>query len=126
MSNTFPFQNLKVYHASVTFVKDIYTILKKFPSEEKFALNDQMRRAVVSIPSNIAEGMGRFSEKERVHFLEISYGSLMEIICQLEVALKLEYITDEERDVLLNQAKEIAKMLSGLRTAILNKDDCRK
>ncbi len=121
MNNQFPFQNLKVYHTSVSFVTNIYQLLKTFPAEEKFALCDQMHRAAVSIPSNIAEGMGRFSEKERVHFLEISYGSLMEVICQLEIAVQLDYISKEENEALLDQAKEIAKMLSGLRSSFLNK-----
>ncbi len=122
MNHLFPFQNLKVYQASVTFVKNIYITLKRFPTEEKFALCDQLRRAAVSIPSNIAEGMGRFSDKERVHFIEISYGSLMEVICQLEIAHDVAYINEEEKVDLLTQAQEIAKMLSGLRSSILNKN----
>ncbi len=122
MTNLFPFQNLKVYHTSVSFVNNIYIILRQFPSEEKFALCDQLRRAAVSIPSNIAEGMGRFSDKERVHFIEISYGSLMEVIFQLEFAHNAKYINEEEKNDLFTQAREIAKMLSGLRSSLLKKD----
>ncbi len=121
MEEQFNFQKLNVYHASLEFVKDIYTLLKQFPAEERYALCDQMHRAVVSIPSNIAEGMGRLSDKERIRFIEISYGSLMEIICQLDVAQNLNYLNVEEKDVLIQKAKDIAKMLSGLRTSLLKR-----
>ena len=73
----FTFETLDVYQKARKLVKDIYFLLEKFPSTERYALCDQIRRAAVSIPSNIAEGRGRFSVKERVHFVEIAYGSLM-------------------------------------------------
>ena len=76
-------------------IKEVYRLLKKFPKEEQYAMCDQLRRAAISITSNIAEGSGRNSFKEKVHFLEFSYGSLMEVLSQMDVACDLEYITVE-------------------------------
>ena len=80
------FKNLLAYQESKKLVKNIYMLVRKFPTNENFALSDQIRRAVVSIPSNIAEGMGRFSTKEQTHFLEIAFGSLLETSAQLDIA----------------------------------------
>ena len=113
--NDFYYRKLKVYHASMQLVKDVYTLTNSFPASERHGLVNQIQRAVVSIPSNIAEGMGRFSDKERIHFLEISNGSLMEVMCQLEVSLLLGYISHEQFDEKELAISEIAKMLIGLR-----------
>ena len=91
--------------------------------EEKYALCDQIRRAVVSVPSNIAEGLGRFAIKERLHFIEIAYGSLMEVMCQLEIAELLNYITNETTTLLEKDITNIAKMLSGLRRNLQEKNN---
>ena len=76
------FRSLRAYQESKELVKQVYELLKKFPKEEQYALCDQLRRSVISVPSNIAEGMGRYSTKEQVHFLEIAFGSLMEVSAQ--------------------------------------------
>ena len=94
---------------------NIYSLIRKFPDVERFALSSQVRRAAVSVPSNIAEGMSRTSAKEVCHFLEISYGSLMEVQSQLEIAKLLEYISNEDLKTIEPKTEEIAKMLSGLR-----------
>lgn len=108
------FRNLKVYIQAKELVKQVYELLKKFPREEQFALCDQLRRAVISIPSNIAEGSGRNSQKDQAHFYSIAYGSLMEIFSQLDVACDLGYISKDEFDKLEVIVNEEAKMLSGL------------
>ena len=90
-------------------------MLVAFPAEEKYALSDQLRRAVISIPSNIAEGMSRTSVKEQSHFLEIAYGSLNEVMCQLELSQELGYITLSQLKDLEDEYQTIARMLSGLR-----------
>lgn len=95
--------------------------MKKFPPEEKFALCDQIRRAAVSITSNIAEGMGRVSEKDKLHFIEFAFGSLYETMSQIEIALDLEYINEEEYNNVENQVTQIARMLSGLRKTYLSR-----
>ena len=111
----FTYRKLLVYQRSKDFVKQVYCLLKLFPKEEHYALCDQLRRAVISVPSNIAEGMGRSSHKEQVHFIEIAYGSLNEVMCQLELSEELGYITIKDLQNLEVQYEEIARMLSGLR-----------
>ena len=113
--NDFYYRKLNVYHQSVELVARVYGLTKSFPSQEQYGLTNQVQRAVVSVPSNIAEGMGRFSNKERVHFLEIANGSLMETMCQLEIALLLGYINQQQFDELELFISEITKMLVGLR-----------
>ena len=93
----FYFKKLDVYNYSKDLVKYIYSVLKKFPQEERYAICDQLRRAVVSVPSNIAEGFGRLSSKEKIHFLDIAYGSLMEVECQMEISYELGFISSEEQ-----------------------------
>jgi len=114
------FRQLNVYQSAKTLVKDVYTLLKQFPKEEQYALCDQLRRAVISVPSNIAEGMGRASDKDQAHFIEMAYGSLLEVQCQLEISAELGYITLEEFEIQDKQIETIGKMLSGLRS--LRKD----
>ena len=90
------FRNLNAYIKAKELVSVVYTLIKKFPKEEQYALCDQLRRAVISIPSNIAEGSGRLTIKDQSHFYSIAYGSLMEVFAQVDVACDLGYITKEE------------------------------
>ena len=119
----FYYRKLNVYHLSKQLVIDIYSISKKFPASEQFGLTNQIQRAAVSIPSNIAEGMGRFSIKERIHHLEFSLGSLMEVMCQLEIAESLNYISSNELTIQEGNIKEISKMLTGLRRTFEEKNN---
>lgn len=118
--DNFSFRDLRVYQTSKEFVKTIYVLLSTYPSNEQYALCDQLRRASVSVPSNIAEGMSRLSDKEKIHFLEISYGSLMEVLCQMEISKELNYVTEEQMKDIENQITIIAKQLSKLRTTLSN------
>lgn len=95
-------------------VVDVYNLLDNFPQFEKYALCDQIRRAIVSVPSNIAEGSGRKSLKEQIHFLEISYGSLMEAYNQLLIAVDLTYISKESVEAIKLSIDGVAKMINGL------------
>jgi len=92
----FSFERLNAYKQSLLLVKIVYGLSQKFPPEERFALTSQLRRAIVSVPSNIAEGSGRLSNKEKVNFISIAFGSLMESYCQLTIAYQLDYITKED------------------------------
>ena len=112
----FVYRDLVAYQKSKRLVTEIYSLLKLFPKEETYALCDQLRRAVISIPSNIAEGMGRVSVKEQIHFIEISFGSLYEVMCQVELANDLGYITELQLTEIEENVIDIAKLLSGLRT----------
>lgn len=109
------FKNLIVYQKSKELVKQVYTLLKQFPDDERFALCGQMRRAAISVPSNIVEGMARLSTKDQSHFLNIAYGSLMEIDCQLDISLDLGYISFEMRQMLDIEIAAIAKMIRSLK-----------
>ena len=108
------FRELDVWTQSMQFVEDVYKSLKTFPAEERFGICDQIRRAAVSIPSNIAEGFGRDTAKEFLHFLSIARGSLFEIMTQLEIACRLKYLAPDSG--LYRQAESIGKMLNSLRT----------
>ena len=121
----FTFFDLRVYQEAKQLVKDIYSLLEKFPKFEVYALGDQLRRAVVSVPSNIAEGSGRSSVKEKVHFLEIAYGSLTETLCQLDIAHDLGYISDDEFSNEKERIGIIGKQLSGLRASFLKQLETR-
>ena len=114
-SNYFSFEKLAVWQESRHLVKEVYILLRNFPAEEKYALCDQIRRAVVSIPSNIAEGAGRMSNKEKSHFVEIAFGSLMEVYCQIQIASDLDYISEEQLSTIRNRILRISKMLNALR-----------
>lgn len=113
----FTFFDLRVYQEAKLLVKEVYSLITKFPKHEIYALGDQLRRAVVSVPSNIAEGAGRYSLKEKIHYIEISYGSLTETLCQLDIAHDLLYITDDEFRTEKERINVIGKQLSGLRTS---------
>lgn len=93
----------------------VYNLLKKFPKEEQYALCDQLRRAVISIPSNIAEGFGRYSSKEQIHFFEIAYGSLREVDCQMDIAHDLAYITETDLAEIVTQVNKVSAILAGIR-----------
>ena len=120
MSDFF-YRKLLVYQQALLQVKEVYTLTKKFPAHEQYGLSDQIRRAVISIPSNIAEGLGRSSIKERIHFLEIANGSLTETMCQLEIAQLLEYISNDELNSNEERLTEISRLLNGLKKSLEDK-----
>ena len=110
----FGYRKLIAYQKAKDVVKKTYKLIKKFPVEERYAMCDQLRRASLSITSNIAEGVNRFSVKDKSHFIEMAYGSLMEVSSQFEIAEELEYITAEERMSMDELIEEDARLLSGL------------
>ena len=108
------YQKLDVYKVSKELVCLVYELLKHFPNEEKFAICDQIRRAVISVPANIAEGMGRTSNKEQNRFLEIAYGSLMEVQCLLDISTDLGYLSREAYNLCNGYIQRIALMINKL------------
>ena len=121
MSECFSFEKLKVYGVARELVKSIYQLQNTFPQEERYALGDQVRRAAISITANLAEGSGRQSIKEKIHFIEIAFGSMTEVFCELQTACDLKYIEVEQLEALRPQFAEVAKMLSGLRNSLISK-----
>lgn len=119
MEKKYNYKDLDAYKESKALVILVYALIKKFPREEQYALCDQLRRAVISVPSNIAEGSGRTSSKDQAHFFEMAFGSLMEVNCQIDIAHDLGYITKEEVERVEQHVKAIAALLSGLRRKLL-------
>jgi len=105
------YKDLIIWQRSVKLATDIYEITSDFPSEEKYGLVSQMRRCTVSIPSNIAEGAGRSSNKEYSRFLEIAYGSAYELETQLHISSNLKFIDMNNFKELINEIEEIQKMI---------------
>ena len=112
MSGTYA--DFEVWQAAMDLVTHVYRISRRFPKEEMYGLTSQLRRAAVSVPSNIAEGKGRHSDRELTQFLCHARGSLFEIETQLEIAERLTYITKEESESLRCEATRVGQMLNGL------------
>ena len=115
------FKKLVVWQKSRELVKDIYLLTKKYPKEELFGLTSQIRRAAVSVALNIAEGSGRGTDKDFTHFLDVAFGSALEVEAQVILSLDLEFITNEEYDMLSLKIQEIQKMIKKLTDSIRNK-----
>lgn len=111
---TSDYQDLKVWQKAIDLTAEVYKLIKQLPQEEQYALCDQMRRAVVSIPSNIAEGRGRGTDKEFVRYLLMSRGSLWELSTQLVICEKLGYISQEQTSCIRQMITEISKMINAL------------
>lgn len=108
------FRKILVWQKSMSLVTKIYKATRTFPKEEMFGLTSQIRRSSVSIPSNIAEGSGRESNKDFLRFLYISLGSIFEMQTQLEIAKNIIYINEEEFNLLYEDSREIERMLASL------------
>lgn len=119
----FGYRRLIAYQRAMEVVKNVYALLKKFPKEEQFALCGQLKRSAVSVTSNIAEGTTRYSYKDKIHFLEIAFGSLMEVMSQLEIANALEYITDADMQNIEIKINETAQLITSLQRSFMKKDE---
>ena len=114
----FNFEKLDVWRKAIEFADLVYSATKAFPDDEKFGLTSQMRRAAVSVSSNIAEGASRFSRDDYARFLEIATGSLFEVVSQSFIATKQGFMSDQDRLRLYAAAEERSRMLSGLRRSL--------
>ena len=108
------YKGLTVWQKAIDFVETCYKLSEQFPNRELYALSSQLRRAAVSVPSNIAEGNGRESRNEYIHFLNIARGSLKECETQLIIAERLKYISAAQLQKSLAQSEEIGRMLNAL------------
>ena len=114
---TYAFENLTVWQKSREFVKAIYLITSDYPKEEKYGLISQLRRAAVSVSSNIAEGSCRWSKKEQARFYEMSYGSLIEILNQLILSVDLDFISASSLTEIRPNIEELGRMINALQRA---------
>ena len=112
------YRDLIVWQKAMDLVVAVYELADKFPREEIFGLTFQLRKAAVSVPSNIAEGQARWSTKEFSHHLSIALGSTAEIETQTLVSIRIKYVTQEEASVVLGLAVEIKKMINALANSL--------
>src|SRR5438132_7726847 len=114
----FNFEKLEVWQKAIQFADVVYRLTKAFPDDERFGLTSQMRRAAVSISSNIAEGTSRHSKDDYARFLEIATGSVFEVVSQSLIAQRQNYLSEQDRQRLYAAAEEQSRMLSGLRKSL--------
>src|SRR5688572_4890004 len=114
MPNTCSFRDLKVWRDAMALVEEVYKVTASFPQDERFGLTAQLRRASVSIPSNIGEGKRRKRQKAFLHHLDIALGSQAEVDVQLEIARRLEFMKTAEYEPLAQMVSEVGRMLNGL------------
>jgi len=115
----FGFEKLDVWQKSIDFADLVYKVTRAFPDDERFGLTSQMRRAAVSISSNIAEGSSRFSKTDFARFVEIATGSVFEVVSQSFIARREGFINERDFRTLYGAAEEQGRMLSGLRSSVL-------
>ena len=115
------YKDLKVWQKGRELVRAVYVVTESFPKKEQYRLADQLCRAVVSVPSNIAEGSSRRSTQEYIRFVNIAFGSLVEVETQLILAMDLGYISEKELNTISNDVTELAKMLNALLNALTQK-----
>ena len=115
------YKDLIVWQRSMELAEEVYRLVKKLPKEELFALSDQIRRAVISIPSNIAEGYERNSTKEYIHFLSIDKGSKAELETQLLLCTKIHYLNNSDIEKSISLIQEIGKMINSLQKHLILK-----
>jgi four helix bundle protein len=123
MKNNASFRDLKVWRDAMTLVEDVYRISKSFPSDERFGLTAQIRRAAVSIPSNIGEGKRRKRQRALLHHLDIALGSQGEVDVQLELALRLGFVARGQYDEVAKRVDEVGRMLNGLIESLQPRDE---
>jgi len=111
-------REIKVWIKAIDFVTQLYKKTETFPQTEMYGLTSQMRRSAISIPSNIAEGFGRKTQKEFKRFLQISMGSLFELQTQLEISKNLKYLNDTDFNEIFDDLREIERMLSSFINSI--------
>lgn len=115
----FGFEKLEVWQRAIAFADEVYSVTRHFPADERFGLTNQMRRAAVSISSNLAEGSGRISKKDFARFVEIAAGSLYEVISQSHIGKNQGFLPSDDFERLYAAAEEQSRMLSGLRRSLL-------
>jgi four helix bundle protein len=114
------FREYDIWIDGMQLVKDVYGLVDNFPSSEKYSLSSQITRSAVSIPSNIAEGASRNSEKDFARFLEISLGSVFELETQIRISFTLKYVSEDKFDVVIEKCISLQKRIYSLRKKVIN------
>lgn len=117
----FNFEKLDVWHKAIEFADAVYSVTKTFPSDERFGLTNQMRRAALSISSNIAEGTSRSSRGDYARFVELATGSLFEVVSQSVISKRQGFLSEADYVRLYAAAEEQSRMLGGLRKSLLER-----
>ena len=112
---------LIAWQKAMDLVQSVYEAVRTFPKEEIYGLTSQLKRAAVSVPSNIAEGQGRKSTREFLHHLSIAYGSLMEVETQILIAVRLDYLSQQDAERIIERTSEVGRLINGLSNALANK-----
>lgn len=118
MNYIYSFEKLQVWQISRSLVKSVYIITKQFPDDERFGLISQLRRAAVSIVSNLAEGSGKSSMKDQIRYVEIAYSSTLEVYCQLLIASDLDYVNEHDLESFKKEIVKITNMLNSLKKSM--------
>jgi four helix bundle protein len=113
----FTFEKLEVWQKAIVFADTVYAVTKSFPADERFGLTNQMRRAAVSISSNLAEGASRISKQDFARFIEIATGSVFEVVSQSFIGHRQGFLSETDFQTLYSGAEELGKMLGGLRAS---------
>jgi len=116
------YRDLIAWQKAMELVESVYSATKDFPREEVYALTSQLRRAAVSVPSNIAEGQGRTSSKEFLKFLSIAHGSVRELETQIIISGRLGYLTTDRVEAILNMSAEVGRLINGLSNSLLRRN----
>jgi len=123
MHRTFGFEKLEVYRQAKDLIKEVYRLTRSFPAEERYGLTSQIRRAALSVASNLAEGQGRLSRRDQAHFSQMAYSSLMEVLCQSDIAHELGYLGTQDLEGMRPMIEILAMKLSALHSSQVDRKD---
>ncbi len=114
----FRFEKFDVWQKAIAWADLVYRVTQSFPTDERFGLTNQMRRAAVSVSSNIAEGCSRTSDRDFARFVEVSYGSLLEVVSQCHIAKNQNFLAPDDFELIVAEAEQLARMLSALKSRL--------
>lgn len=120
----YSFENLEVWQLSRKLVEKVYRLAKDFPADELYGLTSQLKRAVISVASNIAEGSARKSKRDQGHFYQIAYSSLMEVACQLMISVDLKLVDEDQHQLIKQEIFELSNKLNALHKRCLQPNGC--
>lgn len=119
----FSFEKLEVWQSSISFAKLVYEITNKFPVEEKFGLTSQIKRAAISISSNIAEGSAKKSLRDQARYTEIAFASLLEVLNQFILAFELSFITESDLSIIRSEMESLSRQINAFKNSQIRRDN---